>query len=93
MRVPPIFGEMDLLGGIEKGELNIGAGAHTSVMVVDFTVIRLAHCSLPPVGETFVRLVQEADAALLRFEQNNAPKFPAPRKGSHSKATALTGAG
>jgi DNA-binding transcriptional LysR family regulator len=40
--------EMDLIRGIEKGELNIGAGTYTSVMVVDGAIIQLvrAHPSV-----------------------------------------------
>jgi DNA-binding transcriptional LysR family regulator len=42
---------------------------------VDLVIIRLAHRSLSPLGETFVRLLQEVDAELLEFEQKNAQRF------------------
>jgi DNA-binding transcriptional LysR family regulator len=56
------------------------------VMKVEFAIIRLAHRSLSPIGETFVRFVQEVDAELLQFEQKNAPKFLAPPKRARSAA-------
>lgn len=49
-------------------------------MKVDFGIVRLAHRSLSPIGETFVRILQEVDAELLKFEEKNAPKvLAAPR--------------
>lgn len=39
----------------------------------DFGIVRLAHRSLSPLGEAFVRLVQEADAELLEWEKKNRP--------------------
>ena len=54
------------------------------VMKVEFAIIRLVHRSLSPIGEIFVRLVQEVDAELLQFEQKNAPKIFAPRTRARS---------
>jgi len=41
---------------------------------VDFGIIHLAHRSLSPLGESFVRLQLEVDAEVLEFEEQNAPK-------------------
>jgi len=46
----------------------------------NFAVVRLAHRSLSPLGETFVRLLLEADAELFEFEQKTAPKLLASPK-------------
>jgi DNA-binding transcriptional LysR family regulator len=43
-------------------------------MNANFAIIRLAHRSLSPLGQTFVRFVQEVDSELTEFEQKNAPK-------------------
>ena len=59
-------------------------------MKVDFGVIRLAHRTLSPLGETFVRLLQEVDAELCDFEQRNAPKVLAAPRRAHSKARSAT---
>jgi DNA-binding transcriptional LysR family regulator len=48
---------------------------------VDFGIVRLAHRSLSPLGETFVRLVLEVDAELLECEHKNASRvLAAPRR-------------
>ncbi len=49
----------------------------------NFAIVRLAHRSLSPLGETFVRLVQDADAELLAWEEKTAKRLfrpPPPRK-------------
>jgi DNA-binding transcriptional LysR family regulator len=47
----------------------------------NFGVVRLAHRSLSPVGETFVRFLLEVDAEVLEFEQRAAKKlFAAPKR-------------
>lgn len=47
----------------------------------EFGVVRLAHRSLSPIGETFVRLLQEEDAKVLEIEKKAIPKlFAAPRR-------------
>jgi hypothetical protein len=55
-------------------------------MKAEFAILRLAQRSLSPIGETFVRLVQEVDAELLQFEQKNAPKALAPPTRARSAA-------
>jgi DNA-binding transcriptional LysR family regulator len=53
-------------------------------MKVDFGIVRLAHRSLSLIGETFVRILMQADAELLEFEQRTAAKlFDAPK---HTRA-------
>jgi DNA-binding transcriptional LysR family regulator len=52
----------------------------------DFGILRLAHRSLSPVGETFVRLLKEVDAELLNFEQKNAPRIIAAPNHARRKA-------
>ena len=42
---------------------------------VEFGIIRLAHRSLSPLGESFVRLQLAVDAEVLEFEEENAPKL------------------
>ena len=42
---------------------------------VDFGIVRLAHRSLTPIAETFVRILQEVDEELSKFEQRNVPKI------------------
>ncbi len=47
----------------------------------EFGVVRLAHRSLSPLGETFVRMLQEEDAKVLDTEKKAVPKlFAAPRR-------------
>jgi DNA-binding transcriptional LysR family regulator len=71
-------------------EIRTGALAVLSLvppaMKAEFAIIRLAQRSLSPIGETFVRLVQEVDAELLQFEQKHASKFLAPPTRTHSAA-------
>lgn len=43
-------------------------------MNVDWGVVRLSHRTSSPLAESFVRLLLEADAELLDFEQQNAPQ-------------------
>jgi DNA-binding transcriptional LysR family regulator len=58
----------------------------------DVAVVRIAHRSLSPVGETFVRMVQEEDAKLLDFEQKAALKiFASPRRAGRRTRSATTG--
>jgi DNA-binding transcriptional LysR family regulator len=46
----------------------------------EFGVVRLAHRSLSPIGETFVRMLQEEDEKVLKIEKKAIPKlFGAPR--------------
>jgi hypothetical protein len=52
----------------------------------DFGILRLPHRSLSPVGETFVRLLQEVDAEIFEYEQMNAPKMLAASKRSQSRS-------
>jgi DNA-binding transcriptional LysR family regulator len=59
-------------------------------MKVDFVLIRLAHLSLSPLGEAFVRILQEVDAELANFEQKNAPRVLAARMHAHSEARSAT---
>ncbi len=58
----------------------------------EFGVVRMAHRSLSPVGETFVRLLQEEDAKVLDFERRAAAElFATPRRartGARSSAKA-----
>lgn len=41
----------------------------------NFAIVRLAHRSLSPLGESFVRLVVAADAELFEFEEKSAAKL------------------
>ena len=43
----------------------------------EFGVVRLAHRSLSPIGETFVRMLQEEDAKVLEIENKAIPKVAA----------------
>src|ERR1035438_9288271 len=56
----------------------------------DFGIVRLAHRSLSPIGETFVRLLKEVDAELFKFEQKNAPKVLAALNHARTKARSAT---
>jgi DNA-binding transcriptional LysR family regulator len=58
------------------------------LMNIDIGIVQLAHRSLSPIGEIFVRTLQEVDAELSEFEQKNAPKFLAPRTRARSAAKA-----
>jgi len=49
-----------------------------------FGVVRLAHRSLSPLGETFVRLVQQADAELSEWEEKTAKRLFAQRGAAKS---------
>jgi len=42
---------------------------------VDFGIVRLAHRSLSPIAETFVRMIQEVDEELSRFEQKHTAEI------------------
>jgi DNA-binding transcriptional LysR family regulator len=59
-------------------------------MKVDFGIVRLAHRSLSPIGETFVRILQEVDAELLNFEQKNAPRILGAPNHARPKARSAT---
>ena len=56
----------------------------------DFGVVRLAHRSLSPVGETFVRMLQEEDALLLDFERNAAAELLAAPRRTRTRARSAT---
>jgi DNA-binding transcriptional LysR family regulator len=60
---------------------------------VDFGIVRLAHRSLSPIGETFVRIQQEVDAEVLDFERKNAPRVVAASKPTRSRAKSASNAG
>ncbi len=60
-------------GEIERGELCAIAGPPW--MTAEFGIVHLAHRSLSPLGRTFVRLIQEADAQLSSWEQEAAPRL------------------
>jgi DNA-binding transcriptional LysR family regulator len=49
-------------------------------------IVRMAHRSLSPVGETFVRVLQEEDAKLFDFEGTAALKVFPPAKGSRGRS-------
>lgn len=61
------------VGEIESGELSAIPGAPW--MATSFSIVRLAHRSLSPLGETFVRLVKEADAELFKWEGETAARL------------------
>jgi DNA-binding transcriptional LysR family regulator len=47
----------------------------------EFGVVRLAHRSLSPIGETFIQLLQEEDEKVLNIEKRAIPKlFVAPKR-------------
>jgi len=52
---------------------------------VAFGIIRLAHRSLSPLGESFVRLQLNVDAEVLEFEEENAPKVIAASHSTRSR--------
>ena len=52
---------------------------------VEFGIIRLAHRSLSPLGESFVRLQLDVDAEVLKFEEENAPKVIAAPSSTRSR--------
>jgi DNA-binding transcriptional LysR family regulator len=55
----------------------------------EFAVVRLAHRSLSPVGETFVRMLQEEDAAVLDSERGvGAELFAKPKRRAKPASTA-----
>jgi hypothetical protein len=62
-----------VMAEVRAGELVV-LSLVSPFLKVDFGIIRLAHRSLSPLGETFVRLQLEADAEVLEFEEENAPK-------------------
>jgi DNA-binding transcriptional LysR family regulator len=51
----------------------------------NFVAVRLAHRSLSPLGETFVRLLVEVSAEVLDLERKNAPKLLAAPKRARSQ--------
>lgn len=60
---------------VERGELV--ARPCPDWVRANFGIARLAHRSLSPLGERFVRMVREADAELLEWEEKTAAKlFP-----------------
>jgi DNA-binding transcriptional LysR family regulator len=59
---------------------------------VDFGIVRLAHRSLSPLGETFVRLLLEVDAELLDFEQKNISSVLAAPRRARARAKSATSA-
>ena len=77
-----IVAETDAIGLFPLNAVTDGERPHQLVvlplslpfMKVDFGIVRLAHRSLTPLGERFVRLLLEADAELLSFEQKHAPR-------------------
>jgi DNA-binding transcriptional LysR family regulator len=56
----------------------------------NFGVVRLAHRSLSPVGETFVRILQEEDAIVLDFERSAAEELLSARRRSRTRAKRAT---
>ena len=58
---------------IERGEMYAIPGP--SWMRASFGIVRLAHRSLSPLGETFVRMVQEADSELFDWEEKTAKRL------------------
>ncbi len=60
-------------GEVERGEL-VALPAPDWVRA-NFGIVRLAHRSLSPLGETFVRLLQEADAELLEWEEKTTARL------------------
>lgn len=65
---------------VKRGELVVLPGRPW--MRVTIGVVRLAHRSLSPLGESFVKLLQEADAELLVWEEETARTlFQKPVKG------------
>lgn len=58
---------------VERGELF--AMPAPDWVRADFGIVWLAHRSLSPLGETFVRMVQEADAELFAWEEKTARRL------------------
>jgi len=59
----------------------------------EFGVVRLAHRSLSPIGETFVRMLQEEDAKLVGIENEAALKlYGVPRRAPAGKRPAMSAA-
>lgn len=54
----------------------------------NFAIVRLAHRSLSPLGETFVRIVHDADAELLAWEEKTAARLFRPKPAGKSKPRA-----
>src|SRR5271166_227233 len=73
---------------VERGELAAIPGPDW--MRANFGIVRLAHRSLSPLGESFVRLVQEADDDLLAWEEKTAKKLLG-RVGAKSKTRKRSG--
>ena len=73
-----------IMAEVRAGELVV-LSLVSPFLKVDFGIIRLAHRSLSPLGETFVRLQLEADAEVLEFEEENAPKVIAGRNPTRSR--------
>jgi DNA-binding transcriptional LysR family regulator len=62
-----------MAGELERGDL-VAMPAPDWVRA-NFAIVRLAHRSLSPLGETFVRIVQDADAELLAWEEKTAKRL------------------
>jgi DNA-binding transcriptional LysR family regulator len=68
----------EVIGEVERGELVAIPGLPW--MRATFGIVRLAHRSLSPLGETFVQILKEADAELTDWEEKAAKKlFQQPR--------------
>lgn len=67
---------------IKRGELVAVLGP--TWLQVSFGIVWLAHRSLSPLGDTFVRLVQEADAELAEWEERTARQLFGESKASLS---------
>ena len=63
-----------VVSGIQAGQL-VALPLVVPLTRVAFGVVRLAHRRLSPLGETFVRILQQVDAELLEFEQKTAAKL------------------
>lgn len=63
---------------VQRGELV--AIPAPSWLKANFGIAHLAQRSLSPLGETFVRMVQEADQELLEWEETNATKLLSKKK-------------
>ena len=58
---------------VERGELHVIQGPEW--LRGNFGIVRLAHRSLSPLGETFVHMVQEADEDLFAWEEKTAKRL------------------
>ncbi len=62
-----------IIGEVDRGDLHAIAGPDW--LRGKFGIVRLAHRSLSPLGETFVRMVQQADEDLLAWEEKTAKRL------------------